>query len=36
MFTDYGAINKTPGVTPGEQMQAPETATTVQVATARR
>jgi hypothetical protein len=31
VFTDYGVINNTPGVTPGEQMQAPETATTVQV-----
>ena len=31
VFTDYGAINNTPGVTPGEQMQNPETATTVQV-----
>src|SRR5215475_9841037 len=31
VFADYGAINNTPGVTPGEQMQAPETATTVQV-----
>lgn len=31
VFTDYGAINSTPGVTPGEQMQSPETATTVQV-----
>jgi hypothetical protein len=31
VFNDYGAINNTAGVTPGEQMQAPETATTVQV-----
>ena len=31
VFTDYGAINNTPGVTPGEQMQSPETATMVQV-----
>ena len=31
VFADYKAINEDPGVTPGEQMQAPETATTVQV-----
>ena len=31
MFADYGAINETPGVTPGMQMQAPEAATTVRV-----
>ena len=31
VYTDYGAINQTPGVTPGIQMQAPETATTVRV-----
>ena len=28
---DYQAINETPGVTPGHQMQPPETATTVRV-----
>ena len=27
----YGAINQTPGVSPGLQLQAPETATTVRV-----
>ncbi len=31
VFAAYKAINETPGVTPGEQMQAPETATTVRV-----
>ena len=31
VFADYQAINQTPGVTPGEQMDAPETATTVRV-----
>ncbi len=31
VFADYQAINQTPGVTPGEQMQSPEAATTVQV-----
>ena len=31
VFADYKAINEDPGVTPGTQMQAPETATTVQV-----
>lgn len=31
VFRDYQAINETPGVTPGEQMQDPQTATTVQV-----
>jgi hypothetical protein len=31
VFADYKAINEDPGVTPGEQMQSPETATTVQV-----
>ena len=31
MFADYQAINQTPGVTPGVQMQDPETATTVRV-----
>jgi hypothetical protein len=28
---DYRAINETPGVTPGEQLQPPEAATTVRV-----
>jgi hypothetical protein len=28
---DYQAINETPGVTPGQWMEAPETATTVRV-----
>jgi hypothetical protein len=28
---DYGAVNATPGVTPGNGLQAPETATTVRV-----
>ena len=31
VFADYRAINETPGVTPGEQMESPETATTVRV-----
>ena len=31
VFSDYQAINETPGVTPGVQMQEPETATTVRV-----
>jgi hypothetical protein len=31
VYAAYGAINKNPNVTPGEQMQPPETATTVQV-----
>ena len=31
VFEDYQAINQTPGLTPGEQMGEPETATTVQV-----
>ena len=31
VYADYGAINQTPGVTPGERMQPPETATTVRV-----
>jgi hypothetical protein len=31
VFADYQAINQTPGVTPGEQMQDPGTATTVRV-----
>src|SRR5919199_1573210 len=31
IFADYGAINQTPGVTPGLYMQPAETATTVRV-----
>ena len=31
VFADYQAINQTPGVTPGEQMDDPSTATTVRV-----
>ena len=31
VFAAYKAINETPGVTPGVQMQDPETATTVRV-----
>jgi hypothetical protein len=31
VYAAYGAINQNPGVTPGEQMQPPETATTVRV-----
>ena len=31
VYADYKAINDTPGVTPGLQMQPPETATTVRV-----
>jgi hypothetical protein len=31
VYADYGAINQTPGMTPGLRMQPPETATTVQV-----
>ena len=31
VYADYQAINETPGVTPGLQMQEPETATTVRV-----
>jgi hypothetical protein len=31
VFADYQAINQTPGVTPGLQMQDPESATTVRV-----
>ena len=32
VYADYGAVNQTPGVTPGERMDAPEMATTVRVA----
>ncbi len=31
VYRDYQAINQTPGVTPGVQMQPPESATTVRV-----
>ncbi len=31
VYEDYQAINETPGVSPGQQMQPPETATTVRV-----
>jgi hypothetical protein len=31
VFADYQAINQTPGVTPGSQLDQPETATTVRV-----
>ena len=32
VYAAYQSINETPGVTPGQQMQGPETATTVRVA----
>ncbi len=35
VYADYQAINETPGVTPGLQMQPPETATTVRSADGR-
>ena len=31
VFADYKALNETPGVTPGRQLDSPETATTVRV-----
>jgi hypothetical protein len=31
VFADYQAINETPGVTPGQQLGEPDTATTVRV-----
>jgi hypothetical protein len=31
VYADYGAINQTPGVTPGMQLAEPETASTVRV-----
>jgi len=31
VFADYRAVSQTPGVTPGQRMQAPEMATTVRV-----
>jgi hypothetical protein len=35
VYRDYQTINETPGVTPGLQMQPPETATTVRVENGR-
>lgn len=35
VYADYGAVNATPGVTPGNGLQPPETATTVRVADGR-
>jgi hypothetical protein len=35
VYADYMAVNETPGVTPGVQMQPPETATTVRVENGR-
>jgi len=35
VYADYGALNQTPGVTPGLGLQLPETATTVRVADGR-
>ena len=32
VYADYQAVNETPGVTPGQGLQPPETATTVRVA----
>jgi hypothetical protein len=32
IYADYQSVTQTPGVTPGEQMQTPESATTVRVA----
>jgi len=32
VYADYKALNETPGVTPGLQLDSPETATTVRVA----
>jgi len=31
VYADYGAVNETPGVTPGQQLQPADTATTVRV-----
>ena len=36
VYAAYQSINETPGVTPGQQMQGPETATTVRVARTAR
>ena len=35
VYADYGAVNATPGFTPGERMGSPDTATTVRVADGR-
>jgi hypothetical protein len=35
VYADYQAINQTPGVTPGLQLDSPETATTVRVEDAK-
>jgi hypothetical protein len=35
VYADYKAINENPSVTPGEQMQSPETASTVRVSDAQ-
>lgn len=35
VYADYGAVNETPGVTPGEGMDSAETATTVRVENGR-
>lgn len=35
IYADYQALNETPGVTSGEAMQAPESATTIRVADGR-
>ena len=35
IYADYRAINETPGVTPGNGLQSPETATTVRVQNSR-
>jgi hypothetical protein len=31
VYADYKALNETPGVSPGQQMESPDTATTVRV-----
>ena len=36
VYAAYQSLNQTPGVTPGLQMQPPETATTVRVQDGRR
>jgi hypothetical protein len=35
VFAGYQAVNETPGMTPGQQLQPPETATTVRVENGR-
>jgi hypothetical protein len=35
VYADYKALNETPGVSPGMQLQSPDTATTVRVADGR-